>query len=307
MLKQAIITWLEKALGNGAQFVSATESSGATSSGVYFVQVRRKKIPPGKQHEPKSYVLRVFTNRSWLESEPDLAEHEAAVLTKAKNAGLPSPALIAHAPDDAACGNPAILMSCLPGQVQLRPPDFADWLTQQAEMLARIHQIAADDFPWQYKSWTSKDSLQPPAWSEHPHLWTQAIDFVLQGQPDYAPVFIHRDYHPVNILWQNSQLSAVVDWTNGCRGPAGVDVAHCRANLWAMYGPEAAEQFRLIYEQVRGDGYVHHPYWDLDSVLGALPDPGYYPPWLAFGLGEINQSTLRQRCDAYLKMVVARL
>jgi Ser/Thr protein kinase RdoA (MazF antagonist) len=44
-------------------------------------------------------------------------------------------------------------------------------------------------------------------------------------------VFLHRDYHPGNLLWNDGSLSGIVDWAFSCRGPRGVDVAHTRWNL----------------------------------------------------------------------------
>src|SRR5258707_1164666 len=83
--------------------------------------------------------------------------------------------------------------------------------------------------------------LVPPAWSQKPAAWARAIEVLLAGPPPAPAVFIHRDYHPLNVLWQAGAISGVVDWINACRGPAGVDVAHCRTNLAQMYGPAAAD------------------------------------------------------------------
>ena len=119
-------------------------------------------------------------------------------------------------------------------------------------------------------------------------------------------VFIHRDYHPTNVLWRGTAVSGVVDWINACRGPAGVDVAHCRTNLEAMYGLETADQFLARYRDV-ADGFAYDPYWDIDSLLDmCLEGPSYYPPWQEFGLGIIPPPVLRQRADAYLESVMRR-
>ncbi|GGA54207.1 hypothetical protein GCM10007416_29250 [Kroppenstedtia guangzhouensis] len=67
--------------------------------------------------------------------------------------------------------------------------------------------------------------------------------------------FIHRDFHPANILWEEDRISGVVDWVNAYRGPAEVDVAHCRIKLALMVGLEAAESFSQAYEQCSGQGY----------------------------------------------------
>jgi len=296
-LSPAVMAWLEWVLGSQAVIETIQPAKGATSSSVYLVAARLA----GREER---FVLRLFTNAAWLADEPDLAEHEAAVLRLAHQAGLPAPELVAYAADEAACGLPAVLMRHLPGRVELRPDDLTAWLGQLAERLAQIHHVSADDLGWDYFSWTDQTDLRPPAWSKQPALWERAIEIGQAGPPAYQPVLLHRDYHPTNLLWVEDRLCGVVDWVNGCRGPAGVDLAHCRHNLVAMYGPSVAEQFLAAYQQVVGPGFVYQPYWDLDTVLGALPQPTYYPPWLDFGLDRIPQDVLCEREEAYLRVIL---
>ena len=235
-------------------------------------------------------MLRVLDNREWLAAEPDLASHEAAALDEAQRAGLPAPRLVAYADDDVGFGAPVVLMSFLDGSVDLRPADFQGWLRALAAQLAAIHRRPADGFPWRFRSWVNRAALVTPAWSAVPRLWERAIEFWLRTEPESRAVFIHRDYHPTNVLWREGAVSGVVDWINACRGPAGVDVAHCRTNLAGMYGPAAADEFLAAYRDA-ADGFTYDPYWDLDSLLDmCLAGPSYYPPWQEFGLGAIPRA-----------------
>ncbi len=152
-------------------------------------------------------------------------------------------------------------------------------------------------------------ALAVPPWSKAPRVWERAIEFWLKAEPEARPVFIHRDYHPTNVLWSgsaagHSAVSGVVDWINACRGPAGVDVAHCRTNLAQMYGPEAAEAFLAAYLEV-ADGFRYDPYWDVDSMLDmSLPQPTFYEPWLHFGLDRIAAEESMRRNDDHLARVM---
>ena len=83
--------------------------------------------------------------------------------------------------------------------------------------------------------------------------------------PAYAPTFIHRDFHPGNVLWARGRVSGVVDWVNACAGPRGCDVATCRANLADLAGDRAADDFRAAYEALTGEAF--HPYWDMACIL----------------------------------------
>jgi aminoglycoside phosphotransferase (APT) family kinase protein len=256
------------------------------------------------------FVLRVLDNPGWLAEEPDLAAHEAAALEEADKAGLPAPKLVAYSAHDVGFGAPVVLMSFIEGRIELCPSDFPQWLRGLAGQLAFIHQHSANAFPWRFRSWVQKSTLMPPKWTRVAHLWEQAIEVVLGlepgPEPDNHAVFIHRDYHPTNVLWRQGAVSGVVDWINACRGPAGVDVAHCRTNLALMFGVAAADQFLDAYREV-APRFTYIPYWDLDSILDmCLPAPSFYAPWEEFGLSIIAPEILRQRVDAHLKSVMMR-
>ena len=253
------------------------------------------------------YVLRVFDNAGWLRMEPDLVAHEAAALRHAHAGGLPAPEPVACDETGAACGLPMLLMSWMPGEVVLQPRDMDDWLRQQAFMLLRLHHLPAQDFGWSWFSWARPDP-EVPDWSEVPQAWERAINIVA-GPPPAAPeCFIHRDYHPVNLLWQGERISAVVDWVNACRGPAAVDLAHCRGNLVALYGIEVAERFLRHYRQASDRDCDEVAWWDLMSLVECLPGPPeVYPGWAPFGIQHITSGMLCAQLDAHLLEVLRQL
>jgi aminoglycoside phosphotransferase (APT) family kinase protein len=291
--------WLGRSIGITTRRHDIVQMKGSTSSSVFLIQ-----CPRGSK--PQRFVLRVLDNQEWLAEEPDLAAHEAAALEEAQKAGLRAPKLVAYSSNDVGFGAPVVLMSFIEGNIELRPSNFQQWLGGLAGQLALIHQHTADAFPWRYRSWVEKAALAPPKWTTIPRVWERAIELALGAEPDSHSVFIHRDYHPTNVLWHKGAVSGVVDWINACRGPAGVDVAHCRINLANMFGPAAADQFLDTYIEV-ADGFAYNPYWDVDSILDAcIPQPSFYGPWQEFGLSIIAPEVLRHRVDAYLERVMMR-
>jgi aminoglycoside phosphotransferase (APT) family kinase protein len=87
--------------------------------------------------------------------------------------------------------------------------------------------------------------------------------------PDDAPVFIHRDYHPGNVLWSRGAVTGVVDWVNASGGGAGADVGHCRQNLAVAFDGATADEVQRLWQALAGvDEYL--PYWDIVAVVGAL-------------------------------------
>lgn len=290
------MAWLVRTLGLDPGRMEAFRMKGSTSSSIYLIR------SGGVRH-----VLRVLDNRDWLAQEPDLAAHEAAALELAQAAGLRAPGPVAFAPNDIGFGGPAVLMTFLEGAVDLRPRRLADWLDALALELAAIHRTPAAAFPWRFRSWVDRSALAPPAWSSDPRAWERAIDLWLGPAPTFRPVFLHRDYHPTNVLWAGESITGTVDWINACAGPAGVDVAHCRTNLALLFGPSVADRFLASYSRA-ADGFEYHPYWEIDSVLNAcLPKPTYYEPWTEFGLRPIPEAELIHRIDAHLQQVVRHI
>jgi len=247
-------------------------------------------------------------NQQWVKREPDVAVREAVSLQHASRAGLPAPELIAFDRDGTHCGVPATLVARIPGSVILEPTDRASWLRGLAESAARIHRVDAAGFRWKYRRYNDGQALAVPGWSKQQEAWKKAIEIV-EGPPrPYSEVFVHRDYHPCNVLWQNGAVSGVVDWVNGCRGPAGIDVAWCRHNLANLHGVSVADEFLTAYIAEAGSEFQYDPYWDLMSVVELLPGPpSMYEGWRASGVPSISNALMRERVDDYVKSVVARV
>lgn len=253
-------------------------------------------------------VLRRFTDENWVKREPDLATREGVSLQHAKRAGLPVPAAIAIDARGDDCGVPATLVEKLEGAVVLEPTDQNDWLRGLAQSAAQIHRVEASGFRWKYRRYNDGARLSVPAWSKQQAAWKTAIEIVEGVAPSYRECFIHRDYHPSNVLWQNGSVSGVVDWVNGCRGPAAIDVAWCRHNLANLHSVAVADDFLEAYIQAAGSEFTYDPYWDLMSVVELLPGPPtMYEGWRAAGVAAITNATMRERVDDYVASVVARL
>jgi aminoglycoside phosphotransferase (APT) family kinase protein len=300
-LSSNIQRWVADAVGAGTRLESVHPLTGATSSTLHSITARFN----GREIK---LVLRRFTNTEWLEEEPGLARHEAESLKLAAQAATPTPELIAYDETGERCGVPAILMTQLPGSVELKPRDFDHWLHQLAEVLLPIHSLQVGTFPWHYQPYNDISTLQTPTWSTVPELWERTIEIVNGPQPETHECFIHRDYHPTNVLWQADQVSGIVDWPNACRGAANIDVAWCRANLAYLYGVTAADQFLQAYDSLAGPTFDHHPYWDLIVAIEGLPGPpDVYPPWVEYGVRHLTADLMRERQDEYLVSIFARI
>lgn len=300
-LPERVLKWVVESVDPRASVLTAGRLPGATSSGVHSISLR-----VGQQ--VRDFVLRLFDNAEWLQNEPDLAAHEAESLRFASRSGLNTPQIIACDESGSQCGIPAVLMTRLEGAVVLRPHDLKRWLDGLAQALVRIHAVEADDFPWSYYTYNDIPSLEIPSWSDYPEKWNEVIEIVRGPAPAIKPCFIHRDYHPCNVLWNGDKVSGIVDWVNACRGPAGIDIGHSRWNLAQLFDVPTADAFLSAYKRHAGLSFTYDPYWDLLSLIDTqFGPPVVYQGWTAFGVTGLTDELMRVRVDRYMASLLQRV
>ena len=248
-------TWIERVAHSA--IVGLRRLPGASSTAVH-----RVAFDNGQR-----LVLRRYVWPGFLEDEPTAPRREVDALEFACSKGLPAPRVVASdvAGSDIGDGVPAILMTLLQGRAIGDPDPF-----RLAEVAASIHDIDPSGFCHDYFPWYEGVVSEPPRDTKRPGLWETAIELRTAAAPPFRPTFIHRDFHPGNVLWVRGRASGVVDWANACKGPRGCDLAHCRENLVALSGQEAADAFLAAYETVTGEEYDW--YWELASILEHSPD-----------------------------------
>lgn len=291
------IAWVQRTLGRGARVTSVRRLRGGTSAAVHLLGVS------GAQTGADAVVLRRFVRTELLAEEPDIAQREVRVLDALRGSALPVPEYLAADVTGSECDVPAVLMTRVPGRIELQPRDLSGYLRQLAAFLPALHALGAVEGLPAYRAWFRDRPFRVPAWSRRPELWLRANELASAPPPEATPTLIHRDYHPANTLWRYGRLSGVTDWVNACNGPSGNDVAHCRVNLSALFGIEAAEEFRVAYESVAG--VSQHPHWDLVDALDTGPPAA--GQWNDAGRTDLTDDVLRPRVEAYLELLVRRL
>jgi aminoglycoside phosphotransferase (APT) family kinase protein len=257
------LAWAARAVGDGARVVASRPLAGGTSSAVHALSV---SSAGGGVHE---LVLRRFVRSDWLAEEPDVARREATALEVIAGCLVPTPRLVAVDRDGAAAGEPAVLMTRLPGGVVWDPIDVESFLRTLAEILPAVHAttVVARGLLPEFRSYPV-ELRRAPRWATRPRVWETGIELLDGSAPSCEQLLIHRDYHPGNILWERGELGGVVDWVNASIGSPWADVGHCRVNLASELGQDAADRFLELYRVAAGRDDEYHPYWDISAAIG---------------------------------------
>jgi aminoglycoside phosphotransferase (APT) family kinase protein len=249
----------------------------------------------------ETVVIRHIVDRAWLAREPDLIDREAEILGLLAGTAVPAPRLLAS---DSPSGR--LLMSFLPGAVRAGAGHLRAQVETMAEMAASIAAVALPDGhglpPW--RSWVAPDPV-PPTWGDEA-VWRASIEAYLGvDQPRAAgPSLLHRDLHPLNLLWRDDHIVGVVDWVNACVGHPHAELGHCRWNLAVLAGLDAADRFLAHYLAVTGSGPYDH-WWDLAAVLSLIAWPVTTDPWHAVGRTDITPSSALTAIEAFLQGALA--
>jgi Ser/Thr protein kinase RdoA (MazF antagonist) len=246
--------WVARSTGSAV--IRVRRLAGASSTAVHRVDLA----------DGGRFVLRRYVWPGFLEDEPVAPQRELEALQFAVRHQVAAPEVVAADVDGSAVGDgiPVLLMTLLPGRA-VAVPD----LTRLAEVAATIHEVSADDFGHDYFPWFEGTMSAPPRTTSRPKLWLRAQEIWHDQIPAYQASFIHRDFHPGNVLWSRGHATGVVDWANACRGPWGCDIAHCRTNLIDLDSAATADRFLAAYESLTGRTY--DPYWEIAAVLEQSP------------------------------------
>jgi aminoglycoside phosphotransferase (APT) family kinase protein len=249
----------------------------------------------------RELVVRRYSIAAVLADDPAMPEREAAALRALAGHGLPVPELVEARVD---AGVPVVVMTRLPGQVELDLPSPSALLG----VLGHVHAVPPGPVAtWRYRPYLADASPRRPAWWPDEGTFERAADVATSPWAGGPDVFLHRDFHPGNILWLDGQVSAVVDWSSACVGPAAVDVAHCRVNLALLRDSSAADAFD-----------TGEPSWDVRAALDFLPwspDPSavdrwpegpLIPAWMARGGTEPPAAVIREHYLAFVRRALER-
>jgi aminoglycoside phosphotransferase (APT) family kinase protein len=297
-VRPSTLAWVRRHLEAGERILGAEALHGGISA-----EMRRLTIGT-RDGGTRALVLRTVVD---VEHAEDWLDREARALRLLTGTGVPAPGLVAVDPTGAHCEYPSLLMTHLAGRAVLDDEGLEARVPLLARQLVAIHALRPAERPRKYASSTTADTVVVPKGADAA-AWTAAINVIREPVPPYEGRFLHRDFHPGNVLFDvppaGARITGVVDWAAASWGPADLDVAHCCTNLALLHGPEWGLRFAEAYEDAGGARAAEvseRLYWRVRDALAFSEEVHVVSqPWREAGRTELTTRAVEERLDAYV-------
>jgi len=255
------LRWLLNAL-DAAAVVDIQPMPGGSTAAMHRVTLRRST------DATQTVVLRRYALDDIMAETPDIVTRETTALRLAATADIPTPELLAADTYAHETDAPTVVMSWLDGRPQWQPRHRSQFVNEIADAMIAVANIEVPpEVTIAPISRYRQSSYDPPRWATRPKVWERAVEAFHGPIPSTDIGFVHRDFHPGNLLWSRRHLNGIVDWQAACLGPRSIDPGHCRLNF-IYYDHGLADQLRNAWEDRRGRPY--DPWADVMSIIGTL-------------------------------------
>ncbi|GCE07398.1 hypothetical protein KDAU_47270 [Dictyobacter aurantiacus] len=220
-----------------------------------------------------------------LRRNPQIAADEFRLLRALHNAGLAVPEPYYLDQSGEIFATPYVVIEYVEGETILAPAQAPAPIPQMAAHLASIHALDAarlnlSFLPDMQQIWSERLQTPPAALDVtlSEGRIRDALNAIWPPLQHNPPALLHGDFWPGNMLWQDGQLAAVVDWEDAALGDPLADLGNSRLEILWAFGREAMEEFTRCYQVLRTIDYSNLPVWDL---CAALRPAGQLSTWIA--------------------------
>lgn len=256
----------------------------------------------------KKAVVRQYGEAN-LKSNSHIAMDELKLLNMLQVAGISVPK--PYFADESAniLPTPYIVIEFIEGRTLNEPADLRNCVRQMGDVLAKIHsyKFSKDDLsflPIQEHVVAEQIAKRPAKLDDSlsESLIRDALDQVWPPLQENKSVLLHGDFWPGNIMWNEDQIVAVIDWEDAGYGDPLSDFANARLEILMFFGIEAMNEFTRHYRSSMVSlEYTNLPYWDL---CAALRPAGRMS---GFGLDRDTLKEFRDRHKLFVEQALNRL
>jgi aminoglycoside phosphotransferase (APT) family kinase protein len=243
-----------------------------------------------------------------LKQNPQIAADEFKLLRLLQSVGLPVPTPYYLDQSCEIFSTPYVVIEYIEGKPEFATSNLPNLILQFATYLSRIHQVNCSKLdvsflPQQEQRYAEKLRKRPIKVDES--LDEGHIRDVLEAAwplpQRNAPVLLHGDFWPGNVLWKDGQLVAIIDWEDAALGDPLADVANSRLEILWAFGIDAMQDFTRQYQSMTTTDFTNLPYWDL---YAALRPASNIAEWTA---DDIVEKTMREEHRWFITQAFARL
>jgi aminoglycoside phosphotransferase (APT) family kinase protein len=296
-------------LAPGSWVAAISSIPGSFSNSTYLIEVNSARWTKTRM------VVRLYAEFGDYD-RAEKARREFKTLELLQVHRIPAPQPLYLDDKGAYLGTPGIITSFISGHQIIAPKDSLTWVKRLAGMLTRIHSIpcSLEDSTYLLEAnneaaWFLRSGTVPESMRAHPagvEVWSSMRD-LLPKVRSISPTLVHIDYWSGNILWDQDQISAVLDWEEAAFGDPGIDVAYLRAELFLLGMEQMAEEFLKAYEAEIGHRVENLEFWELAAATRFMPDPeGIIPEWQALGFTGCRASQVKQNFDHFIASALHR-
>jgi aminoglycoside phosphotransferase (APT) family kinase protein len=211
--------------------------------------------------------------------------------------------------------DPYMVIEYIDGRSVFTPPDVSDYLSQAAAQLVKIHGLESRNCNLSFLP-NLAQSLDKQFSGGPRELDASLDEGLIRKQLELAwpwpnmneAALLHGDFWPGNLLWNEGQLAAVIDWEGAQSGDPLADVSISRLDILWLLGIEAMHEFTEAYRSLTTIDFSNLPYWDLCTALRPMGHigewAGVYP---ALGRADITEQTMRADHRLFVEQALERL
>lgn len=184
--------------------------------------------------------------------------------------GLPVPEPLLADTSGKLLAEPFLVLTYVDGTSDIPTATDSDYIEAMADMLANIHSVPITSLP------VLPERIDPLSevldYLPKTHEWLDLRAY-LRSLSDTrylkSPKLLHGDFWPMNILWHEDAIAAVLDWEDASFGDPLSDVACCTLELRYKFGKDRAQRFIQAYARHREVDNERLALWQVNVAAAA--------------------------------------
>ena len=250
----------------------------------------------------KTIVFRQHQHAEWKPSDDDVTTKEYNLLQFLHNNGFKVPKPLYLDASASLLDSPFFLMEFLDGCMQIEKNTLEASVQKMALFLSALHAVDPVTL-----SSVQLPFIENPIEGIQQYLPQVMDDTVVLDRINKMTIkkvdnsLLHGDFWPHNILWQDGEIQAVVDWEDAAIGDPMADIACSRVEIFCYYGRTAMDQFTNHYFEHSKEDASHLVLWEIYVASSALATMHNW------GLKPKDEQHRRQITQIFLKEAIENL